>query len=205
MANNSPSKHSALAQPREVNHLRVAVSMAKVLDELGIVYVVGGSVASSIIGEPRSTIDVDIAVRLDSEQLDSLLGRVRPSFYVPEADAARAVREHDSFNLIHNDHSTKIDLFVLGDGVLDTNQIARRIRFALPIDPPADLWITAVEDQVLRKLDWYRRGGMVSDRQWRDVTAMLRVNRDRIDDVYLNDTAQAVGLTALLGAARAQV
>lgn len=179
--------------------------MAELLDELSIAYVVGGSVASSIIGEPRSTIDVDIAVRLDSAQLDALLVRVRPTFYVPEGDAVRAVREFDSFNLIHNEHSTKIDLFVLGDGLLDANQMDRRVRCELPIDPPASLWVTSVEDQVLRKLDWYRRDGMVSDRQWRDVTAILRVNRAAVDDSYLDATAQAVGLTELLTAAWAQV
>jgi len=58
-------------------------------------YVIGGSVASSLVGEPRSTIDIDIAVDLNDQNLEVLVRRVCPTFYVPETDAARAVREKD--------------------------------------------------------------------------------------------------------------
>lgn len=174
------------------------------LDDLGVHYVIGGSVASSLVGEPRSTIDIDIAVRLEPDSLDLLLLKVRPTFYVPENDAARAVRERDSFNLIHNDAALKVDLFVLGDGLLDVNQLERRVRVQVPTDPPAELWITSPEDQVLRKLDWYRQGGEVSDRQLRDVIAILRINEQQLDHGYLAATAEATGLSALLSSARSR-
>ena len=186
------------------SQLELAADVARLLEELGIRYVIGGSVASSLVGEPRSTVDIDIAVRLDEAQLGLLVDKVRPSFYVPTADAARAVREHDSFNLIHNLTISKVDLFVLGDGILDTNQIERRKTVELPTDPPARVWITSTEDQVLRKLDWYRRGGEVSDRQWRDVVAILRINRQALDATYLELTAQQVGVAPLLRRAQQQ-
>lgn len=166
-----------------LSHLQLAVAVAELLDELDLNYVIGGSVASSLVGEPRSTVDIDIAVQLEPEKLDALLTRVRPSFYVPENDAVRAVREKDSFNLIHNDAALKVDLFILGDGVLDRNQLERRMAVQVPTDPPVQLWITSTEDQVLRKLDWYRQSGQVSDRQLRDVVAILQIN-EHLDDAY---------------------
>lgn len=74
----------------------------------------------------------------------------------------------------------------------------------VPTDPPVRLWVTSVEDQVLRKLDWYRQGGHSSDRQWRDVVAILRINRRTIDNAYLRTTAEQVDLTASLETAQAQ-
>lgn len=183
-------------------HLELAVDVAAILDEVGIPYVIGGSVASSLFGEPRSTIDIDIAVQLGPSLLDLFVDRVRPTFYVPDQDAARAVREKDSFNIIHSDAALKIDLFVLGDDVLDVNQIKRRILVEVPTEPLANLWITSPEDQVLRKLDWYRQSGQVSDRQMRDVVAILQINGARLDDDYLDATAALAGLSEQLHDAR---
>lgn len=185
-----------------LTHLDLAVAMSRLLEEVAVRYVIGGSVASSLVGEPRSTVDIDIAVELDPENLDLLLEKVRPTFYVPENDAAPAVRDRDCFNLIHNEAALKVDLFVLGDGTLDLNQLDRRMRVQVSTDPPAELWITSPEDQVLRKLDWYRQSGEVSDRQLRDVIAILQINEQRLDDDYLTETAELVGLSALLNQAR---
>ena len=58
------------------------------------------------------------------------------------------------------------------------------------------------EHTVLRKLEWYRRGGEVSDRQWRDVVSMLRIQRDRLDTTELKLWAERVGVADLMEAAR---
>ncbi|MFM7225515.1 MAG: hypothetical protein ACKO1Y_08835 [Actinomycetota bacterium] len=62
--------------------------------------------------------------------------------------------------------------------------------------PGADngIWVTSAEDQVLRKLDWYRQGGSISDRQWRVVVGILRVHGAAVDLEYLTTTAQACGI-----------
>ncbi|MCU1497276.1 MAG: hypothetical protein JWM47_1229 [Acidimicrobiales bacterium] len=177
--------------------------MAALLDELGIPYALGGSMASSLLGEPRSTIDVDMAVRLDDTTAEALLQRASAIFYVPVESAREAVRARSSFNLVDVDHGLKVDLFVVGDGLLDRMQIERRTLIAVP-GAPAGIWVTSPEDQVLRKLDWFRQGGSLSDRQWRDVVGILRIHGAALDLEYLSASARALGLMDDLTEARSQ-
>lgn len=174
--------------------------MAAIFDELGVPYALGGSLASSLVGEPRSTVDVDMAVRLDVVTGDELLQRVGAEFYVPTDLARQAIRTHSSFNLIDTARALKVDIFVVGDGLLDRMQLERRVLVEMPgVD--GGIWVTSAEDQVLRKLDWYRQGGSVSDRQWRDVVGILRVHGAAADLEYLTAMAQSCGMSDDLGAA----
>ena len=178
--------------------------VAAILDDLGIPYALGGSLASSFIGEPRSTVDIDVAIDVSPAVVDGLLDRVSAEFYVPRAAAASAVAARSSFNLVDTVHGLKADLFVLGDGLLDRRQIERRVFVTVPGIDRA-IAVTSAEDQVLRKLDWYRKGDGVSERQWRDVLGILRVHGDAMDLEDLQAAAESLGLGALLAEARAAV
>ena len=169
-----------------------------VLERLGVRWVLGGSLASSIVGEPRSTVDIDLAVELATTEVAALIEEVRHDYYVSEPAVRSAVDRHASFNLLHFDSGTKIDCFVLGEDLLDRMQIERRERVELHTDHAIVVWIGSIEDQVLRKLLWFRLGEGVSDRQWGDVIAILRVQGDRIDTEYLTSTGEQVGLGDLL-------
>jgi hypothetical protein len=185
--------------------LELAAQLGAVLDEVDVPWVLGGSLASSLIGEPRSTMDVDLAVRLDRFRLARFLARLGDGYYVPVGSAGAAVDHHESFNLIHLASGVKVDMYVLGDGLLDRRQIERRTQRSIEVGGVAVvLWVGAAEDQVLRKLCWYRLGGEVSDRQWRDVVMMLRVQGDRLDLDDLTATADELGLADLLARAQAE-
>lgn len=177
--------------------LELVRQVATILDDLGIPYALGGSMASSLVGEPRSTVDVDIAIKLDESTGPALLERANAAFYVPVDSARVAIQERSSFNLVDTTHGLKVDLFVLGDGLLDRMQIERRISVVVPGFTDA-IWVTAPEDQVLRKLDWYARSGHASERQWRDVVGILRVHGDLMDRGYLEETARLLDLGTLL-------
>lgn len=168
------------------------------LDELGIAYVLGGSLASSLVGEPRATADIDLAIRIDLDQASALVRALSDDFYISEEAVKDAVRRGTSFNAVHLESVTKVDLFVLGDDVLDRRQLERRVRVLVTEDPPQQLWIGSAEDQILRKLAWYRAGGQVSDRQWRDVIGILAVQSGRLDLEELRTAAEELGLSDLV-------
>jgi len=182
--------------------LELVRQVGAMLEELGIEWVLGGSLASSLYGEPRSTVDVDVAVVIQPDGIDRLIDRAKRDFYVPEASARDAAANHSAFNMLDTEHGLKVDIFVLGDRILDRQQLARRVRTAIAPDETA--WVTAPEDQVLRKLDWYRIGGGSSERQWRDVLGLLLVQGAALDLAYLEETAREVGLDDLLAEALAQ-
>jgi hypothetical protein len=184
--------------------LELTLRVVRMLDELGIAYVLGGSLASSLVGEPRATADIDLAIRIDLDQASALVRALSRDFYISEEAVKDAVRRGTSFNAVHLESVTKVDLFVLGDDVLDRRQLERRVRVLVTEDPPQQLWIGSAEDQILRKLAWYRAGGQVSDRQWRDVIGILAVQSGRLDLEELRTAAEELGLSDLVEPAIAE-
>jgi hypothetical protein len=177
--------------------LELVGQVAAMLDELGISYALGGSMASSLVGEPRSTVDVDIAIKLENDAGAALLERATAEFYVPIDAARAAIDAHSSFKVVDTAHGLKVDLFVLGEGLLDRMQIERRMNLTIT-GLAGRIWVTSPEDQVLRKLDWYRSTGNESERQWRDVVGILRIHGEAMDRVYLDETARELKLGELL-------
>ena len=184
--------------------IAVAVSFAATLERLGIPYLVGGSMASSVHGEPRSTNDIDIVADLRQERVRSLLDAVGEAYYVNE-DAVRAAIQAadrgapgDSFNLIHISGAIKVDLFIAGTDAFNAERLRRRERVQLSSEPAAWLFVDTAEHSLLRKLEWFRRGGEVSERQWRDVIAIARVQGERLDRSRLEHWAERLGVSDLL-------
>lgn len=182
----------------------LAADLARRLDALGIPYVIGGSLASTLVGEPRSTSDIDVAVSLQIADLEGLIAAVANDFYVSSSAATDAIERKRSFNLIDQRSGLKVDLFVLGDSVLDRLQLERRRRVDLPTTPPCTVWVTSTEDVILRKLQWFIAGDRASDRQWRDVLGVLRAQAGRLDDTYLDETGTLIGIDDDLRRARNQ-
>ncbi|MFZ4515948.1 MAG: hypothetical protein ACOYN3_06520 [Acidimicrobiia bacterium] len=163
------------------------------LDGLEIPYVIGGSVASSMFGEPRSTLNIDVALDVAAGQREALLEALTIAFSVPIQAARRALDMHESFNVLDETTGFKIDLFILGDGLLDRLQIERRVAVALP-GSEEPVWVTSPADQILHKITWWRVGGRASDRQWRDICGLLSVSHREVDVDDLRAIATDLGI-----------
>ena len=178
--------------------LRVALRVAEALEACGIRYVVGGSLASSLSGEPRSTLDADLLVALTEGDVEPFIRALGDEFHVDPEALRGAIRNTSSANLIHYATSTKVDLFVLGGSPLDEEQMSRRQRVLVAADPDRYLHVYRPEDILLQKLRWYRMGHEVSDRQWRDVLGIIEVQAERLDEEYLRRGAGVLGVADLL-------
>lgn len=178
--------------------IRVALIVAEALEACRVRYLVGGSVASAVSGEPRSTLDVDLVVELTERDVEPLVAALGSPFHVDAVSLRRAVRERSSTNVIHYATSTKVDLFIAGGSPLDREQMDRRVRVQVSSDPDSWLYIYTPEDILLQKLRWYRMGNEVSDRQWRDIMGILLVQEGRLDTSYLQHRATVLGASDLL-------
>jgi hypothetical protein len=180
--------------------LQAMLEVARRLEDLGVSYLVGGSLASSLYGIPRSTQDADLVADLRPEHVLPLVAALSPTFYADSERAADAVRRRSSFNVIHLATMTKVDIFVMTDEPLDLEEMARRQ--ILPVgDAGTPIPVASAEDTVLQKLVWFRKGGGVSERQWTDVLGVLKVRRGRIDLDYLRLWASRLGLDETLAQA----
>jgi hypothetical protein len=168
------------------------------LDRTGIDYMVVGSLASTAHGRPRSTQDADLLVAITPQQGRELTALLQPRFYVPEEAAQDAIRRGTSFNVIHFRTFYKADLFVMSPTPFNKAQFERREH--IDFDPEHNLVMPfqSAEDTILSKLDWFRQGKEVSERQWQDVLDILRAQGDQLDYEYMQPWAANLGVDELL-------
>jgi hypothetical protein len=172
---------------------------------LGVAYRIGGSVASSALGVPRSTLDVDLVCDLKLGQVASFVAALERDYYADGEMVKDAIRGESSFNLVHLATMLKVDVFVRKSTPWDLEAFARSIRMRLDASadgPEFDL--TTAEDIVLHKLGWYRLGGGVSERQWRDAVGVIAVQSHALDRAYLARWAAFLDLDDLLERAFAE-
>jgi hypothetical protein len=184
--------------------IAVTLLVIQALDALGVPYLIGGSLASAVHGVARATVDTDLVADLRPEHAEPLAQALRDAFYVDAESIQDAIRRRSSFNVIHLETMFKVDVFVRKRRPFDQAQFERRQAQVVATDPERTAYVASPEDTVLTKLEWYRMGGEVSDRQWRDVLGVLKVQGERLDLVYLRRWAAALRIADLLEQALAQ-
>lgn len=176
----------------------VLMSVVAVFERLHIPYLVGGSMASALYGVARSTLDADILADIRQDQVSALVAALGEDFYADDQMIRGAIEHRGSFNLIHLTTMFKVDVFIRKDRPFDQMQFERRVELIIATEPEQKAFITSAEDIILAKLEWYRLGNEISDRQWRDILGVLRVQAGRLDLDYLHQWANELNITDLL-------
>jgi hypothetical protein len=169
-----------------------------VFNRLQIPYFIVGSMASALHGVARSTLDADMVAEIHLEQAGALVKALGDDFYADEEMIRDAIRHHSSFNLIHLATMFKVDVFIRKDRTFDRVQFQRRVEQLFATNPEQKAFMTTAEDIILAKLEWYRLGNEISDRQWRDILGVMKVQSGRLDLEYLHEWAQELNVADLL-------
>lgn len=178
--------------------LQITLKVTTAFEQLGIQYFVGGSLASSVFGLVRATMDADLIADIHPEQIALLVNVLKNEFYIDAEMILDAVLHSSSFNLIHLESMFKVDVFVLKQQPFDLAQMKRRVPLIIEETNPSPVYFSTAEDMILAKLTWFRSSGEVSERQWRDVLGMIQIQGERLDMDYLHTWAKTLGLSDLL-------
>ncbi len=174
----------------------LAVKLHPIFEELGISYYITGPVAAISYGEPRTTQDLDLVIEispLDIERLADVL--MSHEFYVPGVEDVKSGRMR-TLQITDMVSISRADLVVAGTDRFDRLKFERRrlIEFGGTL-----LYFASPEDVILNKLRWRQDYG--SDKQWRDVLGVLKVQGEKLDKGYLMKWAEQLGLVNALNQA----
>jgi len=177
----------------------VLARLARIFDALGIRYLVGGSLASSLYGIPRATQDVDLVADLELSHVGDLTAAFSGGFYADAAMILDAVDRHESFNVVDLETMFKADIFVARGDPWSCEEMAR----ARPerLDAPGgavSINFASPEDTLLHKMVWYKLGNQTSERQWRDIVGVVKVQGASLEVAYLERWAPTLGVSDLL-------
>jgi hypothetical protein len=161
------------------------------LETAGAPYMITGSLASSLQGEPRSTHDIDLVVSLDPAAVRTLVAALPlPRYYLEEDAMRRAIVQRGMFNLIDSTEGGKVDFWLLTGEEFDVSRFGRRY--------PEDvmgmrLYVSAPEDTILVKLRWAKLSGG-SEKQFTDALRVFEVQHAILDLNYLEEWAARLGV-----------
>jgi len=172
------------------------------LEAAGITYMITGSVASSIYGEPRNTLDIDLVVLPNPHQIQKFV-KLFPEeeFYLPPAEVITIESRRESnghFNIIHHQTGLKADIYLsrnhpcLAWALANTRQ-TQTATCNIRIAPP--------EYVIIHKLGFYQESG--HQRHLRDIAGM--VEQQDLDQSFLDSAIKQLHLETEWQAALALV
>jgi hypothetical protein len=198
----------ALERPHvsAVDPLALALRLGELLDRQSISYVIVGSVAAIVHGEYRMTRDLDVVLNLAPRDARALVEALREDFTFLPSDITDALahipaarsdwQQRASFCAYDKASGFQIDVYLSSGRPFEQIQFQRAVTVPIPGTPEGALRVASAEDTVLAKLEWYKLAP--SDRQWRDVQAIIRVQDDALDRAYLERWADDLGVADLL-------
>jgi hypothetical protein len=154
-----------------LSEMQVIALVAGHLDALQIPYYVGGGIACINYGEPRLTNDADLIIRIKSSHIPLFVKSIESDFVVSIDAVQDAFFRKHAFNIIHIQTAFKIDFYPVAEDDAPSN--AAFTRRQLVDIGTAKIWMASAEDVILAKLQWFRKDGEISEKQWRDVLGVV--------------------------------
>ena len=168
--------------------------VCSVLKQQGLEYLIVGSQATIVYGEPRFTNDIDIVVNLDLARLNAFLEAFpADDFYVSVAAARDAIMQHGMFNIIHPSSGLKIDVIIPGNNDYERRRFDRGR--SVKVGPDFEAVFASPEDVIIKKMEFFKIGG--SDRHLRDIAGVIKISGEKIDRDYIATMAACFGLTEI--------
>jgi hypothetical protein len=182
--------------------IEAVMPVVEELQRQGVKYYICGSLASVFYGTSRATVDVDLVAELSPRHVTSFVEALRSKYYVDERMILDAIARKSCFNVIYLPTNFKVDVFVAKNRRYDRKSMERIRQDSLDDDlPSARFFLPSPEDVVLSKLEWFRLGDEVSERQWSDVVGVLKIQRASLDRFYLEQWAAELRIADLLAKA----
>ena len=161
--------------------LDVLRGISSALDRAGIAYMLTGSFASAHHGAPRSTMDINMVIAANPEQLRAFVESLPSGEYYADLDAALEAHKRQSlFNVIDMATGWKIDLIIRKSRAFSQEELGRR---QLVTVQGLALFVASAEDVAVAKLEWSKVAQ--SQRQIEDVATILRLRWDSLDRLCL--------------------
>ena len=178
--------------------VEVTLKVSGVFEKLGIPYLIGGSLASTLYGMVRTTQDADLVAEMRIEHVQPFVAALQDEFYVDDEMMVEAIQRNSSFNIIHRETMFKVDVFIPRPSPFLRSQLDRAQKQTFSFETEVSAKFSSPEDTILSKLEWYRMGGEVSERQWRDVLGVLKTRAGELDLDYLRKWADELHVDDLL-------
>jgi len=170
----------------------------KTFEKLNVSYYIGGSVASSIYGMARSTLDVDIVADIQKFHTPLLMAQLQGEYYIDEDMIKEAIQHHSSFNLIHLATAIKIDIFIYTGDPHQQKTFERRLEDRIVENQDNKYFFPSPEDIIIIKLQWFDMGKRISERQWLDILGVIKLQGKSLDIKYLQSWSLKLGFDTLL-------
>ena len=184
------SKHLStdLGQGPSMSQQEFFGKVISALQSSQIPFMVCGSLASSLHGDPRATRDADMVIRPTGKTLEQFLDQIGRDFYVSSEAARQAMQQHSMFNVIDAASGWKVDLIIAPESAFADESFSRRM---LADFMGVKVAVQTPEDTILSKLDWAKESG--SEMQLRDALGVALQQWQQLDQDYLRRWAAELG------------
>ncbi len=184
-----------VSEVKSMTREEIVLHVIRLMEWLDIPYMVVGSFAVTVWGEPRTTHDADIVAAMPVEAATEFARALQGEFYADDESMRSAIFKRSMFNVIHLNTGFKVDVWILNDDPYRREAFQRRQRVRLFESSDAEVFVAAAEDIILSKLLWYRESQ--SKRDFNDVMGVYLIQLPMLDHQFLETWVEQLGLTQL--------